>query len=153
MSHLVVDQKVLGGDMAESPDSEQENRELKQQAPIYVKKIVNSDYRMDTELLQLYRSLHTKTDLRKELAKNIDDQLKESKLQDYNDFTRQIIPAEYWFTYKREKGLEDDPNDISGVEPFATRKVKRKRYGISDNPKHGLPLGQRNYYQRQQPNS
>ncbi len=109
MSHLVVDQKVLGGDMPSSPDSEQENRELKQQAPIYVKKIINSEDRMDQELLLLYRSLHTKTDLRKELAKNIDDHMKESKLQDYNDFTRQIIPIEYWSTYKRDKGIANDP--------------------------------------------
>ena len=60
---------------------------------------------MDKELLKLYRSLHTKTDLRKELAKNIDDQMQESRLQDYHDITRQIIPAEYWSTYKRKKGI------------------------------------------------
>ena len=58
MSHLVVGKKILEGEMPQSADSDQESRELVRQAPIYVKKIVDSDKRINQELLLLYRSMH-----------------------------------------------------------------------------------------------
>ena len=69
MSHLVVDSKVLDSKKDESAGSERESRELKREAPRYVKKIVQSGERMDQELVLLYKALNSKTDLSKELAR------------------------------------------------------------------------------------